>query len=242
MLTIVMPAYNEEGIIRQAVMEWHDEVVVKISGSKIIVVDDCSKDSTGTIVQTLSNESPAIQYLRMPRNGGHGRALRWGFQHVTSEWVFQTDSDRQHVPSDFWKLWESRSNYDFVFGIRENRADGHFRKVITSFMRAVNFVLWGTWIRDANCPFKLMRRQPLDDILARIPEDCFIPMVGVSLLSRKLGYRISEVLVTHLPRRGGTQSLKGIARWVRVGIACTVQLLKLRLTYKSRLNSTRVAT
>ena|ERR1017187_963670 len=229
MVSIVMPAYNEAEIIESCVREWHAEVVSRIPGSELIVVDDCSRDGTGDIVMRLSSELPGLRCVRPPCNGGHGPALRVGFEAARFPWVFQTDSDRQHLPSDFWKLWELRDNVDFVFAIREHRADGSVRVAITRCMRLLNFVIWGTWVRDANCPFKLMRAEALARVLSKVPRDCFIPMVLVSLLSRRMRFRVAEAYVTHLPRRGGSQSLSGLAKWVRVAWQCSRQIVFIRL-------------
>jgi dolichol-phosphate mannosyltransferase len=228
MLTVVMPCYNEGEIIEDCVREWHREVVARIPGSELLVIDDCSTDATGPTLDRLSRELPGVRFLRPERNGGHGRALRYGFRHISNEYVFQTDSDRQHKAAEFWRLWDVRENYDFVFGVRARRADGKLRIVITSAMRLLISALWGVWIRDANCPFKLMRGSALAAVLADIPEDAFIPMVMVSIVARTVGFRFTEVPVTHLPRRGGTQSLKGILRWLRVGRICAKQLWDLR--------------
>jgi glycosyltransferase involved in cell wall biosynthesis len=172
-----------------------------------------------------------LRVLRPERNGGHGRALRFGYRHVSNDYVFQTDSDRQHLPAEFFSLWDARADYDFVFGVRTHRADGSIRLFITKTMRIMNWLVWQVWIRDANCPFKLMKTGPLNKTLAMIPEESFIPMVMVSILSRKLGFKVREVEVTHMPRKGGTQSLKGLAKWLRVGATCAYQLFRLRLSW-----------
>lgn len=230
MVSIVMPAYNEEEIIERTVREWYEQVIYQLPSSELIVVDDCSVDQTGQVLRRLAQELPSLRPLTTNVNGGHGRALRYGFEHVTHNWVFQTDSDRQHVPTDFWNLWKLRDRSDFVLGIRSARADGPVRVVITNIMRLVNLLLWGLWIRDANCPFKLMRTDPLRNVLSRIPGDSFIPMVMLSILCRKMNYRVKEVVVQHLPRRGGEQSLRGLWNWIKVGARCTHQLLSWRMS------------
>jgi dolichol-phosphate mannosyltransferase len=229
MLSVVMPAYNEEENIEQAVRDWYGEVVSKIPGAELIVVNDCSKDRTGEILTRLAKEIQALRPATPERNGGHGRALRYGFDLVTQEWVFQTDSDQQHLSSDFWELWKKKDESDFVLGIRSTRADGPLRVFITTVMRIANFALWGLWIRDANCPFKLMRREPMQKVLARIPRDSFIPMVMLSILCRKMKYRVSEVVVNHLPRRAGYQSLSGLWKWIKIGSRCLRQLVAFRI-------------
>jgi glycosyltransferase involved in cell wall biosynthesis len=226
-----MPAYNEADIIEACVREWYDEVASRIPGSEIVVVDDCSTDNTGAILCALEKELPGVRRLLLRCNSGHGRALREGLEYATQPYAFQTDSDRQHLPSDFWKFWGARNDYDFVFGIRPRRADGAVRIAITNAMRFLNLAIWGIWVQDANCPFKLMRRDALAKVLARIPRDCFIPMVLVSVLARRMKFRVSTETVKHLPRKGGTQSLKGLMKWTRVSFTCARQLLAIRLSY-----------
>jgi len=233
MVSVVMPAYNEADIIESSVREWHEAVVARIPGAELIVVDDCSTDGTGRVLQQLATQLHGLRYLRPPANGGHGKALRFGFRHTTQPWVFQTDSDRQHLPAEFQFLWEQRDEYDFVVGTRRTRADGLLRVLITTMMRVSNLLIWQVWIRDANCPFKLMRAPALAQVLALVPAGSFIPMVMVSILSRKLGFRVKEVPVTHIARKGGTQSLKGLMRWARVVRQCTGELWRLRMTLSS---------
>jgi glycosyltransferase involved in cell wall biosynthesis len=227
-LTVLMPAYNEADIIAANVTEWHAEVIAKLPGSQLLVIDDCSTDGTAEVLDRLAHTLPGVAFLRREVNGGHGQALLFGFRHVDSEFVFQTDTDGQHPAADFWRLWELRQQYDFVFGVRERRQDGAFRQLVTNLMRILNWLLWQVWISDANCPFKLMRREALATVLRYIPEDAFIPMVMVSILARRLRFRVTEVSVQHLPRRGGTQSLRGLARWARVSWLCAGQLARLR--------------
>lgn len=242
MVSIVMPAYNEAEIIEAAVREWHDEVIVKLPGSELIVVNDCSKDATGDVLARLAQEIPSLRPATPKWNGGHGKALRYGFEHVTQPWAFQTDSDRQHLPADFWKLWELRETSDFVLGVRSSRADGALRVFITAIMRVLNFLIWGLWLRDANCPFKLMRRDCMQSVLARIPRDSFIPMVMLSILCRKMNFRVAEVEVDHLPRRGGEQSLRGVTKWIKIGARCLRQLVGWRIDLlRARKSPPRVA-
>jgi glycosyltransferase involved in cell wall biosynthesis len=227
-LTVLMPAHNEENIIAATVTEWATEVIAKVPGSRLLVIDDGSTDGTPQVLAQLTRTLPGFDFIRREANGGHGQALLFGFRQVNSEFVFQTDSDRQHDPSDFWRLWELRDRFDFVFGVREKRQDGGFRRLITTLMRVLNWLLWQVWISDANCPFKLMRTEALAVVLKRVPADAFIPMVMVSILARRMRFRVTEVQVQHLPRVGGTQSLQGLARWARVAWLCARQLARLR--------------
>jgi glycosyltransferase involved in cell wall biosynthesis len=238
-LSIVMPAHNEADHIEQCVAEWHDRVVSPIGEAELIVVDDCSTDGTGARLESLTGRYPGLRVLRTPGNAGHGGAVRFGLDRCRGDFVFQTDSDRQHTPADFDALWRRRHEADFVFGVRSTRADGRFRMVISGTMRVINFLLWGHWIADANCPFKLMRRGPMHRVLGLVPAHSFIPMVMVSVLARRGGFRVREVEVSHRPRTAGQQSLAGLARWARVSSRCARELVALRLATRRRGRFTR---
>lgn len=229
-----MPAYNEEAHIDACVTEWYEAVVARVPDSELVVVDDCSRDNTGARLASLAGQLPALRVLRTPVNAGHGPAVRLGLEQCRGAFLFQTDSDRQHSPDDFWSLWDRRHDAAFVFGVRERRADGLFRLAVSLGLRGVNAVVWGRAIRDANCPFKLMRREALTTLLAAIPRDSFIPMVMVSVLARHHGYPVLEVPVRHFARSAGEASLTGAAMWLRTGTRCVSELLALRLSMNRR--------
>jgi hypothetical protein len=70
----------------------------------------------------------------------------------------------------------------------------------------------------------------METVMARIHRDSFIPMVMFSMLCRKMPFRVAEVMVTHLPRRGGEQSLSGLWKWIKVGSKCLRQIVDLRMS------------
>lgn len=227
-LSIVMPAHNEAALIEACVREWHDVVAGQIDGAELIVVDDASTDGMAAALDALKKAVPSLRVITLAANVGHGRAVRRGLDAASGAYVFQTDSDRQHLPADFWLLWARRDDVDFVFGRRERRADGAFRMFVSAVLRLVNHGLFGQDIPDANCPFKLMRRDALRAILADVPPDSFIPMVMVAVLARRRGYAIAEVAVRHYPRAAGQPSLAGMRKWIVVGARCIRELVVLR--------------
>src|SRR5512133_24490 len=133
-LSIVMPAYNEEAHIERSVSEWYESVVNAIPGAELLVVDDCSTDGTRAKLEAMALRLPRLRVLQSQVNVGHGPALRLAMERCAGEFVFQTDSDRQHTPDDFWSLWNEREQSDFVFGVRDHRADGLFRAGVSAVM------------------------------------------------------------------------------------------------------------
>src|ERR1035437_10673103 len=97
MVTVLMPAYNEAEIIERSVREWYGEVTAKVPGSEIIVVDDCSTDDTEKILERLAVELRGLRPIRTPRNGGHGKALRFGFSQVTDRKSTRLNSSHANI-------------------------------------------------------------------------------------------------------------------------------------------------
>ena len=102
-LYIVMPAYNEEANIEAVVKEWH-EVVAKIGPeSRLVVVNDGSKDNTYGKLLELADKYPQLTPVTK-ENSGHGATLLFAYNYAVdhkADYIFQTDSDGQTNPDEF---------------------------------------------------------------------------------------------------------------------------------------------
>jgi len=238
-ISIVMPVYNEEGILERTVREHHSEIIEAIPGSEFIIVDDCSTDDSPRILKNLEKELSAIKVLRPRQNSGHGKALRLAFENVSCDLIFHTDSDYQNNPKDFWKLYKQLEHADLVIGYRRSRHDPFHRLVITRLVRIMNMLSFGFDLKDANSPFKLVRKKCLVDCLVNISPDAFAPSILLALTAKWKGYRVMEIPVEHFSRKTGKVS---IANWKLIK-ACLMSLsdtIKLRKTLgESKLKSNK---
>jgi len=224
-LSVVMPAYNEEGCIEKVVREWVSVISGRVDSFEVIVVNDGSRDSTGTLLDRLAAGVPALRVIHQS-NAGHGAALRRALEAARGQWIFHVDSDDQFRPLDFWKLWEARDGYDYLCGQRVRRRDPLHRRVITGLARLLNRALFGVWLRDANVPFKLMRRPALAQLLAVVPAGVFAPSIMMTVAARRR-FRFLEIPVEHLARTTGRIS---IVRWglVKACWRCARELMAFR--------------
>jgi glycosyltransferase involved in cell wall biosynthesis len=174
----------------------------------MIIVNDCSTDGTPLILDRLASELEGVKVMKPDRNGGHGKALRLAYENAGKSLVFHTDSDYQFDPKDFWKLYEETESNDLVIGYRAVRRDPISRLVITHILRLSNMALFGYDLRDANSPFKITKKECLDACLGIIPPDVFAPSIMLAVTARRLGYKVKEIPVTHLPRLTGEVSIK----------------------------------
>ena len=219
-VSVVMPVYNEEEIIQQTVRDYHSEIVKQLPGSEMVIVDDCSTDGTPAILGKLERELEGIKVLKPERNGGHGKALRLAYENAKLSLIFHTDSDYQFDPEDFWKLYAEIEDHDLVIGYRAMRHDPLPRLVITNILRASNMAIFGFNIRDANSPFRLIRKECLEECLKVIDPEAFAPSIMLAITARSMGYRVKEIPVTHLPRLTGEVSIK---KWKLIK-ACLLSL------------------
>lgn len=226
-VSIVIPCYNEEEVIERVVTEYYKGVVNKIDGSEIIVIDGCSTDNTFKILQSLKEHFSKLKILQPSCRGNHGVNLRIAYELVSKDYIFQVDGDNQFRSKDFWKLYKHKDNHDFILGCREVRHDPAHRLLLSTVVRHTNFLLFGVWVRDANCPFRLMKREVLNGLLKRIPKDALAPNIMLSVLAKKSKVKMIEVPVIHQPRRTGSVS---IADWklVKFSLKGFGQLLKLK--------------
>lgn len=208
-LYIVIPAYNEEATILSVINQWYP-IVEKVGGdSRLVIVNDGSKDSTLSLVQQAAIIRPRLVPLDK-ENGGHGAAVLFGYQYALehgADYVFQTDSDGQTLPEEFQAFWEQRQDYDLIIGHRKGRQDGLSRVIVTKTLKAVIAACFGVSVRDANTPYRLMSAQTLRENIQLIPEGFNLSNVILTVVYTKKKMRILYIPITFQPRQGGVNSI-----------------------------------
>lgn len=215
---IVMPAYNEAANIETTIRQWYP-IVDKIGdGSRLIIANDGSKDDTFLKMESLKDDFPLFIPLDKP-NSGHGATVLYLYRYAIeseADYIFQTDSDGQTNPDEFWQMWENRSRFDFQIGHRQDRQDGGSRVFVTKSLRLIVWLMFHEWVIDANTPFRLMSAKKLKPILDVIPQDFFLSNVAISVIASRWHYNIGWYRITFKPRQGGVNSIN-LRRIVKIG-------------------------
>lgn len=208
----VMPAYNEAENIENTIQQWYP-VIKKLADegeeSRLAIANDGSKDNTFAIMQGLKEKYPLFEPLDKP-NSGHGATVLYLYRHAIkngADFIFQTDSDGQTNPDEFWQMWENREEFDFQIGYRKGREDGGSRIFVTKTLRLVVWMMFHVWVTDANTPFRLMATDKLQPIMDVIPADYFLCNVAISAIAVKWHYKIGWYTITFRPRQGGVNSI-----------------------------------
>lgn len=210
-LYIVIPAYNEEENIEQVLEGWYP-IVEKHRGngcSRLVVIDDGSRDRTYEILAAYARKHPLTVVLHK-ENSGHGATLLYGYQYALeqgADYIFQTDSDGQTLPEEFEAFWEKKDRNDMVIGNRNKREDGFSRVLVTKTLKEVIRICFGVSVTDANTPFRLMRAETLRRYMDWIPKDFNLSNVLISVIFVKKGCKVEFVPITFRPRQGGVNSI-----------------------------------
>ncbi|MGN0164650.1 MAG: glycosyltransferase family 2 protein [Lachnospiraceae bacterium] len=218
-LYIVIPAYNEESNIKNVVEEWYPVVKKYGNQSRMVLVNDGSKDNTLAIMNELKEKMPEIQIIDKP-NGGHGSSLICGYKYAIeqgADYIFQTDSDGQTRAKEFEPFWCQRENYSMVIGHRKGRQDGSSRVFVTKTLRMVIRVVFGVKVTDANTPYRLMKADFLKECLELFPDDNYnLPNVIISVAAAKRHYPVLYRRITFRNRQGGVNSIN-MKKIIKIG-------------------------
>lgn len=201
-LLIIIPTYNEEKIIKKVIKDWIK--VTKKINAKILVINDGSTDQTFKILKKINSKRLKIM---SQKNAGHGPTLLKGYNYALKkkfDYVFQVDSDNQFFASDFKKFWNNRKNFDLVLGFRKKRYDDNIRLVITKICRFLILLIFGTYIKDANVPYRLMKKKVLIYAFKNFNLKVNVVNIFISIISSKKGFKIKSMNVKHKKRLTGT--------------------------------------
>ena len=191
--------------------DWYP-VIEKYNGggeSRLVIINDGSKDDTYNILQKLSEKRPLLKPLTKS-NGGHGPTVLYGYRYAIqnhADYIFQTDSDGQTDPREFAQFWALRSQYDAIIGNRSDRQDGSSRKFVELTLLFILRCMFGVKIPDSNAPFRLMKRELVEQYIQKMPENFNLPNVMLTTYFVYFHEKVKFLPITFKPRQGGTNSI-----------------------------------
>jgi glycosyltransferase involved in cell wall biosynthesis len=206
-ISIVLPAYNEEENVGEAVGQALEVLPELAEDYEVIVVDDGSADDTAAAALALVSEHhPRVRLLRHDRNRGYGAAIRSGFQHARFDLVFYTDSDLQFDLSELTYLVPLMATHDVVIGFRVYRYDTVLRSILSWVYNRLVSVLFRVRVRDVDCAYKMLSREALDKLV--IESDDFFVDTEIVARARKWNFNVAQKGVRHYPRVSGETTVR----------------------------------
>ena len=201
-LSIVIPAYNEERFIGTLLEQVRAVPLDDLGVAKeVIVVDDCSKDTTPEIVRRV----PDVRLHRLPVNSGKGTAVRAGIGMATGDYLIIQDADLEYDPQDYLPMMRAilDGRGDVVYGSRYLGRGRHENQSLTAYLggRSLSVVMWATtghYITDTVTALKLFPRTLLPSLALETKGFETDHEITAKVLAR--GLRIVEVPVKYMPR------------------------------------------
>ena len=178
MVSVVIPAYNEEKCIKLAYTTINSLLKENSIDCEFIFVDDGSNDQTYKAISELSVETENVVGLRFSRNFGKESAISAGLAAVSGDCAVVIDCDLQHPPEkmiEMYRLWEQ--GYEIVEGIKKER--GHEKKINTIGAKIFYSVIsrMAGFDMSNSSDFKLLDRKVVD-VLNRMPEKGFFRAIS----------------------------------------------------------------
>jgi len=177
MLSIVIPIYNEEGLIDDLLNRTVSALDAFTSDYEIIVVDDGSEDrSLPNLLKWQSNNS-RIKVLSLSKNFGHQAAFTAGLEHASGEIVGMMDGDLQDPPELFQEMYRkiTEEDYDVISGTRTGRKGKSSRNFYTFLFHLLfrNIAVIQNMENTGN--FSMMKREAVDALLTMKEKVRYLP-------------------------------------------------------------------
>jgi len=210
-VSVIIPAYNEERRIGKTLQEIIQYLDRKGFQYEIIVVDDGSRDDTRNAVARAGNEKTRM--LQNGANKGKGYSVRKGIMDARQDLVLFSDSDLATPIEEFEKLLEQTDKgYDIAIASRNLKeskiavSQPFYRQIMGKTFPFIVKAILGLRIRDTQCGFKLFKAEAAKRIAQLQAIDRFAFDAEMLFLAKRLGYKICEVPVAWMDKKGSKVS------------------------------------
>lgn len=166
-LSVVIPAYNEEGSIGETLRTLYAELLKEQIDHEIVVTNDNSKDQTLACLAELAQEIPTLTYYTNTGPNGFGYAVRYGLERYKGDCVAVMMADLSDDPADLVRYYHKmQEGYDCVFGsrwVKGGRVVDYpgVKKLINRVANAIIKFTFRLKYNDCTNAFKLYRRETM---------------------------------------------------------------------------------
>jgi dolichol-phosphate mannosyltransferase len=211
---VLIPTYNERQNLPRIV-----DLVLAVTGTRVLVIDDGSPDGTGEVADALAEKSGgavSVMHRKGPR--GLGRSYLDGFRAAVSDdridLVCQLDADLSHDPRFLPAMFSAiAAGADLVIGSRYQSGGGVenwplHRRLLSAFANRYVRLVTGLRVGDCTSGFRCWRRSALARLsLDHIVSDGYAFLVEVTYQAAATGLRLSEIPIIFVERREGSSKM-----------------------------------
>jgi dolichol-phosphate mannosyltransferase len=213
LLSVVIPAHNEEGCIAATVEHLHVELRLHQVPHEIVVVDDGSTDGTWPLLRELAGRIPVLRPVQNSGPHGYGRAVVRGLNDATGDAIVVMMADESDDCRDVFLYWQTlNQGWECVFGSRFSHGGGvidypRHKLLLNRLANAMIRLLFGIPFNDTTNAFKAYRRSVIEGCRPFLAPH-FNLTVEIPLKAIVRGYSWTVVPITWRNRRAGTSKLR----------------------------------
>lgn len=222
-LSVVIPVYNEEKIIKQSVCRLTEYLRSLDLSFEVLISDDGSRDSGAGIVSALSQKYSEIRLLCNPLNRGKGAAVRDGMIAAKGDFIIFTDCDLAYGEAVIYDVFRRLKNHscDVIIGSRTLHPDGYegystFRRTVSkNYLKLLNRTLKIPH-SDFQCGLKGFTAEARDKIFPSCKINGYAFDLEVLTIAEKLGLKVSEIPVKVLSETKHRAKLSMVSESVKM--------------------------
>lgn len=213
MLSVVIPAHNEEGSIATTVHTLHEVLEREAIDHEIVVVNDHSSDGTGAVLARLSQEIPNVRPLTNDGPGGFGFAVRYGLERFSGDRVAVMMGDLSDDPEDLVRFHRKMDEgFDCVFGTRWSKGGSvhdypRLKRWINRLANTIVRMMFRLRYDDCTNAFKLYSRSTMEGLKPLLAPH-FNLTLELPLKAIVRGYTYAVVPNSWRNRKSGESKLK----------------------------------
>lgn len=213
LLSVVIPARDEEGSVGITVRHVHEKLSARGIPHEIMVVNDGSTDGTWALLQDLRDSVPSLVPVSNPGPHGIGRAIIYGLNHMKGDAVAIMMADESDSPDDLIRYWDLLcQGYECVFGsrfVKGGQVNDYptVKFILNRFANWFIKIIFHIGLNDTTNAFKAYRREVIEGCRPLIAPH-FNLLVELPLKAIVRGYTWTTTPISWSNRKTGIAKLK----------------------------------
>jgi dolichyl-phosphate beta-glucosyltransferase len=209
-LSIIVPAYNEEGRISPFLGRL-DSFFSKRKGYEILLVDDGSRDGTLKLMRQATDRNNNLRIISYRPNKGKGHAVRQGVMAARGRKIIFIDADGSISPDEIPKMEKGLERYDVVIGSRTMSGavvkKSLSRRLTSALFNSFTSLLFGIGKGDKLCGFKGFKRRVARELFSGLESRRFLFDIELLYKIRQRGYTLLQQPIAWTEKKGSKMGL-----------------------------------
>ncbi|RLG47347.1 MAG: hypothetical protein DRN92_03370 [Thermoproteota archaeon] len=201
MISVIIPAYNEEKMIEKCFRRVYDVLSSKGYDFEIFLEQEGSCDKTPLIIERIAREYESVHSLSFSDRKGKGFGIKKCLERAKGDIIVVLDADLEYPPEKIPEMVEKieRGEADLVVAQRVDVKRSLVRKILSSLYRLILRALFGKDFPDPQSGLKAIKREVIEEIWP-IKSDGFEIDTEILVKASKKGFSISYVPVKYVYR------------------------------------------